>query len=81
MTAIDITVTLTDDRTGCTHTADHAQTNNWSRPTRLMVELLMPGCYPDYASHLSRYGDGKAHGPIRDSNGNRVGSFDVVDKP
>jgi hypothetical protein len=78
---VDIKITLTDDRDGCTYERVYVQTPDWSVSCRELIETVLPGCWPDYAHAANRYGGGNATGIIRDDASNIVGRFDVVDEP
>lgn len=77
---VDITVTITDNRDGCIYERDYLESPDWSVAARDLIDLVLPGCYPDYASPRAKYGDGKADGPVRDYDGKLIGTFHVEDK-
>lgn len=82
MNAVDVTITITDTRDGSTYVRNYLHSADWSDATRDMIDLVMPGCWADFADRRGRYGNGMADGIIRDSDYRTnaiVGKFHVED--
>ncbi|OMC55386.1 hypothetical protein A5747_13415 [Mycobacterium sp. IS-836] len=73
------TITITDDRDGCTYTRDYINSADWSHDVHDMLGIVLPGVVPHFADLRNSYGGGEASGPLFDADGVIVGRYESKD--